>query len=142
MTKQETQEIQAPQETGDQQRTEAVEAVEAVRKEHVSEKKENLPVGKLLRQTREKKALTIQDISQETNISSSNLTSIELGHYDDLPADTFIRGQIAIYANFLGLDGTETVRLFFEERAQCLTEGDRKQHNQQGKGKASFCWKY
>lgn len=83
---------------------------------------ENLPIGKLLRQTREKKALTIYDISEETNISSSNLTSVELGNYDALPADTFIRGQIVIYANFLGLDGKEAARLFFEERAQCLTE--------------------
>ena len=95
---------------------------------------ENLPIGKLLRQLREKKALTILDISRETNISSSNLTSVELGNYNDLPADTFIRGQITIYANFLGLDGIEAARLFFEERAQCLTEGEGKQVKQKKKG--------
>ncbi|WP_339136230.1 MAG: helix-turn-helix domain-containing protein [Candidatus Electrothrix sp. GW3-4] len=95
---------------------------------------ENLPIGKLLRQVREKKAMTIHDISRATNISSSNLTSIELGNYNELPADTFIRGQIIIYAHFLGLDGTEAARLFFEERAQHLTGRERKQFNQQGKG--------
>lgn len=89
--------------------------------EDEKDKDEHLPIGKLLRQMREKKALTIYDISEETNISSSNLTSVELGNYDDLPADTFIRGQIVIYANFLGLDGKEAARLFFEERTQCLT---------------------
>jgi cytoskeletal protein RodZ len=95
---------------------------------------ENLPIGKLLRQVREKKALTINDIAQETNISSSNLTSIELGHYDDLPADTFVRGQIIIYANFLGLDGAEAARLFFAERAQSSTKRDKDPFHEQSKG--------
>ncbi len=95
---------------------------------------ENLPIGKLLRQLREKKALTILDISRETNISFSNLTAVELANYNELPADTFIRGQITIYANFLGLDGTEAARLFFKERAQCLTGGEKKQLGQQKKG--------
>ncbi|MCW5213403.1 helix-turn-helix domain-containing protein [Desulfobulbus sp. TB] len=109
------------QEENNSQDTEKIS--EEMLEEHpVLQEDENLPIGKLLRQTREKKALTIYDISEETNISSSNLTSIELGNYDDLPADTFIRGQIVIYANFLGLDGKEAARLFFEERAQCLTE--------------------
>ena len=104
-------------------------------KEHTPhQESENLPIGKLLRQVREKKALTIHDISQETNISSSNLTSIELGNYNELPADTFIRGQIIIYANFLGLDGKEAARLFFEERAQHLTSRESNQFNHQGKG--------
>ncbi|XOF32190.1 MAG: helix-turn-helix domain-containing protein [Candidatus Electrothrix sp. YB6] len=80
------------------------------------QKSGKLPVGKMLRQVREKKGLTIGDISLETNISSSNLVSIELGNYNALPADTFVRGQLAIYAAFLGLDGPETARLFFEER--------------------------
>lgn len=117
-----------------QQETSAPQHTEEIREEQTSEENENLPIGKLLRQVREKKTMTIQDISQETNISSSNLTSIELGHYDDLPADTFVRGQVAIYAKFLGLDGEKSARLFFEERAQCSTEGDRKQVAQQGKG--------
>jgi cytoskeletal protein RodZ len=95
---------------------------------------ENLPIGKLLCQVREKKALTIYDISQETNISSSNLTSIELGNYNELPADTFIRGQIIIYAKFLGIDGPEAARLFFEERTQCLANREKSPFNQQGKG--------
>ncbi|MCI5132925.1 MAG: hypothetical protein D3904_15775, partial [Candidatus Electrothrix sp. EH2] len=124
MTKQETSAPQNAEEIRDEQTPE----------ENAAEENENLPIGKLLRQVREKKAMTIQDISRETNISSSNLTSIELGHYEDLPADTFVRGQVAIYANFLGLDGEESARLFFEERAQCFTGGDKTQSAQQKKG--------
>ena len=102
--------------------------------EQTRQEKENLPIGKLLRQAREKKALTVHDISRETNISSSNLTSIELGNYNDLPADTFVRGQVIIYANFLGLDGAEAARLFFAERAQRLSGKERKQFEGHGRG--------
>ena len=123
MTSQETSDPQKPTETT---------------KEHSPrQENEQLPIGKLLRQAREKKALTISDISQETYISSSNLTSIELGNYNDLPADTFIRGQIIIYANFLGLDGPEAARLFFEERARRVKNKEGKQFNQQGNGMAT-----
>ncbi len=120
MTKQETSDPQDTKETPEEHSLE--------------QESENLPIGKLLRQVREKKALTIHDISQETNISSSNLTSIELGNYNDLPADTFIRGQIIIYAKFLGIDGPEAARLFFEERTLCLTNREKNPFNSHGKG--------
>ncbi len=117
------------------QKTSDSQEIKETLKEHTPhQESENLPIGKLLCQVREKKALTIHDISQETNISSSNLTSVELGNYNELPADTFIRGQIIIYANFLGLDGKEAARLFFEERAQHLTSKESNQFNHQGKG--------
>ena len=120
------------QETSDSQDTR--ETLEEYTPHQDHQESENLPIGKLLRQVREKKALTIHDISQETNISSSNLTSIELGNYNELPADTFIRGQIIIYAKFLGIDGAEAARLFFEERAQCLTSKEKSPFNPNGKG--------
>lgn len=117
-----------------QKTSDSQETKETLEEHTPHQESENLPIGKLLRQVREKKALTIHDISQETNISSSNLTSIELGNYNELPADTFIRGQIIIYANFIGLDGKEAARLFFEERAQHLTSKETNQFNHQGKG--------
>lgn len=129
MTKQEEKNSQDAEEISEEMLEE-----HPVLQETEEEEDENLPIGKLLRQTREKKALTIYDISEETNISSSNLTSVELGNYDDLPADTFIRGQIVIYANFLGLDGKEAARLFFEERAQHLTEHKRGQFSRKKRG--------
>lgn len=136
MTKQEENNSQDPEEICEEMLEEhhILQEDEEERKDREDREDENLPIGKLLRQTREKKALTIYDISGETNISSSNLTSIELGNYDDLPADTFIRGQIVIYANFLGLDGKEAARLFFEERAQCLTGHERGPFSRKKKG--------
>ncbi len=124
--------LMTKQETSDSQDTRETLEEHTPHQDH--QESENLPIGKLLHQVREKKALTIHDISQETNISSSNLTSIELSNYNELPADTFIRGQIIIYAKFLGIDGKEAARLFFEERAQHLTRKESNPFNQQGKG--------
>ena len=64
-----SQETNQPEKKNDEQKKQQPE------KEQKSGK---LPVGKMLRQVREKKGLTIGDISLETNISSSNLVSIEL----------------------------------------------------------------
>jgi cytoskeletal protein RodZ len=95
---------------------------------------ETVTVGKLLRQVREKKGLSTRDISLETNISSSNLVSIEHENYNELPSDTFIRGQLAIYADFLGLDGVEIARLFFEERDLRSTGKKKKRFGQHDNG--------
>jgi cytoskeletal protein RodZ len=72
-------------------------------------------IGAQLRQLRKEKGFEIKDIARETNISSSNLVAIEHENYTQLPAATFIRGQVAIYANFLGLNGAEAGRTFVAE---------------------------
>jgi cytoskeletal protein RodZ len=73
-------------------------------------------VGVRLQQLREQKGLSTREVAEETHISSSNLKAIEGDNYDQLPADTFIRGLITIYGNFLGIDGAETARIFLQER--------------------------
>ncbi len=72
-------------------------------------------IGAHLRQLRKEKGLEIKDVARETNISSSNLVAIEHENYTELPAATFIRGQVAIYANFLGLNGSEAGKNFVAE---------------------------
>jgi cytoskeleton protein RodZ len=87
------------------------------KKEHAAGgKQEQSSVSQLLSQLRKEKGLSLQDIAGQTNISVSNLVSIENEAYDALPADTFIRGQIAIYADVLGIDGPETAKRFLVER--------------------------
>ena len=88
-------------------------------------------IGVHLQLLREQKGLSIQEVSEETHISSSNLKAIEGDHYDQLPADTFIRGLITIYGNFLGIDGAETARIFLQERDQSQPRGRK---NRPGRG--------
>jgi cytoskeleton protein RodZ len=84
-------------------------------------KTDNATVGTMLRQLRKEKGLSIRDVAKETNISASNLVAIEHENYADLPANTFIRGQVAIYANLLGIDGTEAAKKFILEREHHLS---------------------
>jgi cytoskeletal protein RodZ len=78
--------------------------------------KESNSVGQLLRRLRTEQELELEDISKTTNISISNLVSVEEETYERLPADPFIRGQIAIYGNLLGIDGAEAAKKFLEQR--------------------------
>ena len=91
------------------------------KKEHAAGKSQNLlkesnSVGQKLRRLRKEKGLELEDIFKETNISVSNLVAVEQEMYDNLPADPFISGQIAIYGKFLGIDGAETAKEFLDER--------------------------
>ena len=79
-------------------------------------KTEHATVGAMLRQLRQEKGISIRDAAKATNISSSNLVSIEHENYADLPANTFMRGQVAIYGNLLGTDGVEAAKRFIAER--------------------------
>ena len=90
------------------------------------------PIGIRLQLLRDQKGLSIQEVSEETHISSSNLKAIEGENYDQLPADTFIRGLITIYGNFLGIDGAEAARIFLRERDQ--SQPRRKRHRPGGVG--------
>ncbi len=74
------------------------------------------PIGKKLRQTRETKGLSIKDVSDATHLSVANLAGFENQLYESLPADTFIRGQLSIYGDFLELEGVEVAKTFFAER--------------------------
>ena len=89
-------------------------------------------IGDRLQQLREEKGLSIQEVSKETHISSTNLLAIEGENFDQLPADTFIRGQITIYGNFLGIDGAEAARLFLQERNQRQPRGKKNRPGKAG----------
>ncbi len=77
---------------------------------------EPLPLGLQLRQLREDKSLTLEEVSFQTKISRANLEAIETMAYDKLPADPFTRGQLILYGNFLGMDGRLAADHFFYER--------------------------
>lgn len=65
---------------------------------------------------RSEKGLSIQEVADATRISQSNLQAIENQEFDALPADTFTRGLVTIYATFLGLNGNEMATRFLQDR--------------------------
>jgi cytoskeletal protein RodZ len=61
-------------------------------------------VGQLLKETRESKLYTLEDIEKHTKIRRELLKALEEDDYDKLPPLTFIQGFVKNYGKFLGID--------------------------------------
>jgi len=65
--------------------------------------------GDKFRKAREKKELSLDDVSNVTKIGSRMLQAIEEEHFDLLPGGVFNKGFIRAYAKHLGLNDEEAV---------------------------------
>jgi cytoskeleton protein RodZ len=61
-------------------------------------------LGHILREARETKGYTLEDVQDEIRINVRYLKSLEEGEYDALPTPVHVRGFLRNYARFLGLD--------------------------------------
>ncbi|MGD9639362.1 MAG: RodZ domain-containing protein [Alphaproteobacteria bacterium] len=75
-------------------------------------------IGILLKAARERKGQTLETITNALCIRLKHLQAIEGSKYEDLPGKTYAIGFVKSYAEYLGLDGDEIVRLFKEEVAE------------------------
>lgn len=81
----------------------------------VKEKKEEGKVGLLLKEMRNKQGKTFAEISQELCIRKSYLEAIENSDYNNIPEYPYGIGFIRSYADYLGLDGNNIVKMYKEE---------------------------
>lgn len=72
-------------------------------------------VGQILKQEREKKFYTLDEIEKTTKIRKELLEALEDGQYSKLPPPTFIQGFIKSYGKFLGLDTGKLLAVFRRE---------------------------
>ena len=63
--------------------------------------------GQYLKEQRELQNFTLEQVSQFTKVKQSHLRAIEENRYDVLPAATYVRGFLNIYARHLGIDPKE-----------------------------------
>ena len=70
-------------------------------------------IGATLREARERRQLTYEQVEAEIKIRAKYLRSLEEEEFDSLPSGTYVRGFLRAYASYLGLDG----RLFVDEYA-------------------------
>lgn len=61
-------------------------------------------IGQILREARENKGLSLQDIQAKTRINTRFLEALESGQYGALPTPVHVRGFLKNYARALGLD--------------------------------------
>src|SRR5687767_10050190 len=64
-------------------------------------------VGQRLREAREAKGLSVEDIAAQTRIPTRHLTSLEESDWDKLPAATYSIGFAKNYAGAIDLDRNE-----------------------------------
>jgi cytoskeletal protein RodZ len=70
-------------------------------------------IGATLREARERRHLTYEQVEAEIKIRAKYLRALEEEEFDSLPSGTYVRGFLRAYASYLGLDG----RLFVDEYA-------------------------
>lgn len=71
--------------------------------------------GQLLRDAREAKGISLQEVSIHLKISTRTLKALEEGDKAQLPAKTFLRGFVQSYSQFLKINLQEVMSIFQEE---------------------------
>lgn len=72
-------------------------------------------VGQTLKEEREKKFYTLDEIEKATKIRKELLEALEAGDYVKLPPPTFVQGFIKNYGKFLGLNPEKLLAIFRRE---------------------------
>jgi transcriptional regulator with XRE-family HTH domain len=60
-------------------------------------------IGQLLRETREKKGITFDEVSNALFIKTRTIEAIEAGGWDSLPPLVYVKGYVTQYAAFLNI---------------------------------------
>ncbi|MEA3041857.1 MAG: cytoskeleton protein RodZ [Sphingomonadales bacterium] len=66
----------------------------------------DLPIGERLRQAREARGLSLDELASQTRIPVRHLQHIEQGEWDALPGATYSVGFVRSFGNAVGLDGS------------------------------------
>lgn len=69
-------------------------------------------VGEILKQTRQAKFYSLEEIEKHTKIRIELLQALEENDWSRLPPATFIQGFIKIYSKFLNLDSNKMLAIF------------------------------
>src|SRR6266545_3232486 len=62
-------------------------------------------IGSSLREARERQEITLPQVEAGTKIRGKYLRALEEERFDQLPAETYVKGFLRTYAEYLGLDG-------------------------------------
>lgn len=75
-------------------------------------------VGELLKQAREERQLTLEEISAQTKIQLRYLRAIEENRFEVLPASAFAKGLMRNFSISVGLDPTNVLAIFRRDYGQ------------------------
>jgi cytoskeletal protein RodZ len=72
-------------------------------------------LGDVLRTAREQRGYTLEDVQDITKIRKRYLEAIETGDYKVLPGSFYVRAFVKTYAETVGLDAEEVLRLYQQD---------------------------
>ncbi len=72
-------------------------------------------VGQILKEAREEKFYTLEQVEKATKIRKELLEALEADNYSKLPPPTFVQGFIKNYAKFLGIESGKLLAIFRRE---------------------------
>ncbi|HCU70074.1 MAG TPA: DUF4115 domain-containing protein, partial [Desulfomicrobium sp.] len=87
-----------------------------------------IEIGTLLRETRERKGLSIEAVEERTKIAPSVISVLEEGNRERFPHPVYARGFVRSYALLLGLDAQDLCAHFSREYP-VPTEADHPEHH-------------
>jgi hypothetical protein len=73
--------------------------------------------GDVLRQVREARGISVQQIAERTKVTRHHIENIEADHFGALPAPVYLRGILLAVARELRLDGQKVARSYLERAA-------------------------
>lgn len=99
-------------------------------------------LGQYLKQEREARRLSLEEIAKATRIKGAYLRDLEADAFGSIPGGVFLQGYLRLYATSVGLDPEEVLRRF---KAQHLGEGQTSQTSRDGQtsaaGRSGVHWK-
>jgi len=79
-------------------------------------------VGQRLKNARMAMGVKLEDVARTTRIAKGYLIALEEDAYQKLPSETYARGFLRVYANFLGLQGEEILSLYRQNTSAAVPE--------------------
>jgi cytoskeleton protein RodZ len=77
-------------------------------------------IGQVLKQEREERRLSLEEVSSTTRIPRRALQSLEEDRFEDLPSGVFVRGFIKAYASAVDIDAEDVLAHFDEQNPEAL----------------------
>jgi cytoskeletal protein RodZ len=73
-------------------------------------------VGQFLREQREERGMSVEEVSRATRVPVSSVERIESDRFDELPGEVFVRGFLKSYARALGVAGDDVLARYTASR--------------------------
>ncbi len=73
-------------------------------------------VGQYLRELREERKMSVEEVSRATRVPMASVERIESDRFDELPGEVFVRGFLKSYARSLGVPADDVMARYTASR--------------------------